>query len=170
MKDSSTEVTRGEVPELGCALPQAAAGRLAFMLAVLGSRIEELAEVTLPGLGLDGHDYTVLAILSADGPDTQHEIARLMNKAPGVVVAAVDQLEAKGLVERQRDPADRRRSRVTPTRTGIAALKKADGAGEQILADALPMLSSDELEMLRELLERGVGLPTAQAAAGSGAG
>lgn len=147
--------------DVGCPVPQAAADRLAYLLVALGSRLGELAEAPLAELGLDGHDYSVLAILAVDGPGSQHEIAKLMNKAPGVIVAAVDQLEAKGYVERQRDPADRRRSRVTPTAAGIDALTRADGVGVQLVAEALPGLDAAEVATLQALLQRGLGLTPA---------
>jgi DNA-binding MarR family transcriptional regulator len=159
MNDSTAESARVENPEpVHCTVPRAAAGRLAFLLAALGGRVEELAEEPLAELGLDGHDYSVLAILAVDGPGTQHELAGLMGKAPGVIVAAVDQLEAKGFVERQRDPADRRRSRVTPTPAGHRALAKADKLGEQLVSEALGGLSAAEIASVRELLQRGLGL------------
>ena len=127
-------------------------------MVALGANVEELAQAPLAELGLSGHDYTVLAILDVDGPGTQHEIARLMNKAPGVIVAAVDQLESKGFVERQRDPADRRRSRVTPTAAGRKVLARADKVGDQLVADILSRLNAGELIQVRGLLERGLGL------------
>lgn len=142
----------------GCEVPRAAADRLGFLLAALGGRVQELAEEPLGQLGIDGHDYSVLAILAVDGPGTQHEIARLMNKAPGVIVAAVDQLEAKGFVERQRDPADRRRSRVTPTASGHRALAQADLVGDKVVAEALAGLGPAEIDALHALLRRGLGL------------
>ena len=141
-----------------CEVPRAAASRLGFLLVALGSRLEVLAEERLAELGLDGYDYTLLAILSVDGPGTQAELAGLMGKAPGVIVAAVDQAEAKGFVERKRDPADRRRSRVTPTRTGLNALTRADKVADELVSQALAGLPAPELRSLHALLRRGLAL------------
>ncbi len=158
VNDSSTEVRPRHAGEQLCPVPRAVATRLGFLLAALGGNIEDQAQAPLAELGLDGHDYSVLAILAVDGPGTQHEIARLMNKAPGVIVAAVDQLESKGFVDRQRDPADRRRSRVTPTAAGHKVLAQADKVGERLVAESLSRLSAAEIETVRALLERGLGL------------
>ena len=141
-----------------CTVPRAAGDRLGFLLVCLGQRLDGLSEEPLAAVGLDGHDYAILAILTVDGPGSQGEIAALMNKAPGVIVAAVDQLEAKGLVERQRDPADRRRTRVTPTVAGAEALARADALGEQLIAEALPGLSAEEIATAHRLLRRGLGI------------
>jgi DNA-binding MarR family transcriptional regulator len=100
-----------------------------------------------------------------DGPGTQAELASLMGKAPGVIVAAIDQAEAKGLVERKRDPADRRRSRVTPTRKGLNALAKADKLADELVRQALGGLDRPGLDALGGLLRQGLGLdaPTPEA-------
>lgn len=164
MNDSPVEsavgpaTTERPVEDRVCTVPMAGAERLGFLLVAVGGRIEELAQQPLAELGLDGHDYSVLAILAVDGPGTQSDIAKLMNKAPGVIVAAVDQLESKGFVERQRDPADRRRSRVTPTKAGLKALAAADKVGDRLVADALGELSAAEVASLHALLKRGLGL------------
>jgi len=137
---------------------RAAADRLGFMLVALADHLEREAESPLADLGLDGHDYSVIAILAADGPGTQNDIARLMNRAPTVVVAAIDKLERKNFVTRQRDPADRRRSRVTLTAAGLAALSAADDLGCRLVTETFWRLSADELATLHDLLRRGLGL------------
>jgi DNA-binding MarR family transcriptional regulator len=75
-----------------------------------------------------------------------------------VIVAAVDQLESRGVVERQRDPADRRCARVTPTRAGLKALAAANKVGDRLVAGALGALSAAETGSLHALLKRGLGL------------
>jgi DNA-binding MarR family transcriptional regulator len=57
-------------------------------------------------------------VLATDQPESQQELARLMGKAPPIIVAAVDELEKKGLVARRRDTRDRRRSVVEMTDAG----------------------------------------------------
>ena len=128
------------------------------MLVALADYLELQGEEPLGDLGLEGHDYAVLAILAVDGPETQNDIARLMHRAPTVVVAAIDKLERKGFVARQRDPADRRRSRVTPTQAGLSALAAADRLGRQIVTDTFWRLSEAEIATLHDLLNRGLGL------------
>src|SRR5918997_1859126 len=99
-------------------IPRGATSRAALLLASAGDFLLQGADETLAASGLDGRAYSILSIIATDGPGTQQELARLLNKAPAIVVAAVDDLEARGFVERTRDPADRRRSRVTVTKTG----------------------------------------------------
>jgi DNA-binding MarR family transcriptional regulator len=98
----------------------------------------------------------VLAILTTDTPDTQQELARLLGKAPGIAVIAVDRLQAAGLVERHSDPADRRRSRVVATEAGRKALRKADLLSDDGLSWLLPGLDASQRDSLYGLLARGV--------------
>jgi DNA-binding MarR family transcriptional regulator len=77
----------------------------------------------------------VLAVLSADTPPSQQELADLCGLLPAQVVLAIDELERRGLVARQRSETDRRRSVVTLTAAGTEVLARADELGERLVAD-----------------------------------
>jgi DNA-binding MarR family transcriptional regulator len=151
-----TEITDAECGMARSPIPRSTRGRTGFSLAKVGAIILEMADEALAETGLDGRSYCVLATLAVDGPDSQHELAALMGIAPGVMVAELDQLEAVGLVERNRDPKDRRRTRVTLTTKGDAALAAADAIADTVTADLLSGLSRSELTQLGELLSRGL--------------
>jgi DNA-binding MarR family transcriptional regulator len=136
-------------------LPAGVASRPSLLLARIGTTLEAAADEWLAPSGLTGRDYAVLAILTADTPDTQLELARMLGKAPGIAVIAIDRLERAGLAERQRDPADRRRSRVAVTAEGRRALRKADRIAAEGLARLLPGLDAPERKLLYGLLARG---------------
>jgi len=77
-----------------------------------------------PRSGLTGASRAVLGHLAVSGPLTVGEAARHLDRAQSVVSEIVDQLEAKGLLERERDPADRRRVLVWLTPDGQHALRR----------------------------------------------
>src|SRR4051812_18290847 len=131
-------------------IPRGALGRAPLLLASAGTALLQSADVTLAESGLDGRGYSILSIISTDGPGTQQELARLLNKAPAIVVAAVDDLEARGLVERTRDPADRRRTRVTLTKAGERALERADRLAAEAFASLFSGLGDGDLAQLEE--------------------
>jgi DNA-binding MarR family transcriptional regulator len=137
-------------------IPRGAFGRAPLLLAGAGDLLLRGADETLAESGLDGRAYSILSIIDTDGPGTQQELARLLNKAPPIVVAAIDDLEARGLVTRTRDPADRRRSRVTMTDAGAAALGTADRLADAAFDELFRGLGADELTQLRDLLARGL--------------
>jgi MarR family transcriptional regulator, lower aerobic nicotinate degradation pathway regulator len=143
----------------GRRVPLADRGRTALLVSKLGAILGEIADEQLAPAGLDANDYSLLAVLADDVPGTQQEIADLLGKVPGAIVALIDDLEERALVTRERDPADRRRSRVVPTRKGRAALAKADRLAEDALAQVLPGLSPKELEAFSETLAKGLKLP-----------
>jgi DNA-binding MarR family transcriptional regulator len=142
-------------------IPRGHKNRSALMLASVGAVLSDLGDRELADVGVDGREYSVLAILQEDAPNSQLEIARLLNKAPAIVVTTIDDLERKGLVERTRDPADRRRSRVTMTAKGEEALAAADRFADMTVADLLSGLDEAELRQLHDLLGKGLrfGLP-----------
>jgi DNA-binding MarR family transcriptional regulator len=143
----------------GRRVPLADRGRTALLISKIGSILGELADEQLAPAGLDGNEYGILAVLDVDVPSTQQELADLVGKVPGAIVAAIDDLEERGLVARERDAADRRRSRVVLTRKGRAALAKADRLADDALAEVLPALSAKELEVLSATLAKGLNLP-----------
>ena len=137
-------------------IPRGAQGRGALLLTTAGDVLLRDADETLAASGLDARAYSILSIIETDGPGTQLELARLLNKAPAIIVAAVDDLEARGLVARTRDPADRRRSRVTVTEAGTAALATADRLADAAFDALFAGLTPEELRRLRDLLARGL--------------
>jgi DNA-binding MarR family transcriptional regulator len=74
--------------------------------------------------GLTGASRAVLTHLAMTGPLTVGEAARHLDRAQSVVSEIVDGLEAKGLLERERDPADGRRTLVWLTADGQEALRR----------------------------------------------
>jgi DNA-binding MarR family transcriptional regulator len=64
----------------------------------------------------------VLTHLSLAGPLTIGEAAQHLDRAQSVVSDIVSQLEGHGLLEREQDPADRRRTLVWLSPAGVARL------------------------------------------------
>jgi DNA-binding MarR family transcriptional regulator len=134
-------------------------GRGALLLSRIGAILGEVGDERLAPAGLTARDYQILAVLDVDGPGSQHELAELIGKVPGVVVGAIDELETRGLVARERDPSDRRRSRVVLTRKGRTTLAKADRLADEALAEVLPGLDEKQLKELSATLAKGLMLP-----------
>ena len=84
----------------------------------------------------------VLTHLAGSGPVTVGEAARHLDRAQSVVSDIVTQLEAHGLLEREPDPADRRRTLVWLTDAGRTRLR--DDA--DVLDRALVRQAMDQLD------------------------
>ncbi|RII17294.1 HTH-type transcriptional repressor NicR [Streptomyces sp. YIM 130001] len=106
--------------------------------------------------GLTGAQARVLGLLALE-PMPMRRIAAKLKCEPSNVTGIVDRLEARGLVERRPDPADRR--------VKLAAVTSAGGEAAGELRDGLDFaraplasLSRDERYVLRGLLQRMLGL------------
>jgi DNA-binding MarR family transcriptional regulator len=96
----------------------------------------------------------VLAVVERLQPVSQREISDQLGLDASDVVGVLDVLEAANMVQRRRDPNDRRRHAVVLTEAGetaahrFAALRAA--AEDRVLAD----LDPDERRLLVDLLNR----------------
>ncbi|MCX5127389.1 MarR family transcriptional regulator [Streptomyces sp. NBC_00347] len=109
--------------------------------------------------GLSGADarkwhYATLVALDEFGPASQAALSGRTDIHRSDLVAVINELAARELVERTPDPADRRRNVITLTTAGRRRLRKL----EQLLAAAqeelLSPLSAPEREQLVDLLGR----------------
>ena len=87
------------------------------------ARLAKQVEVALGPLDLSLPQYRVLALLG-DGSTASSVLARKLAVSPPTVTAVVDGLVARGLVERQADPEDRRRLTLLLTRDGKRAARR----------------------------------------------
>ncbi|CAM5391811.1 MarR family transcriptional regulator [Streptomyces xanthochromogenes] len=104
---------------------------------------------------LTGAQARVLGLLSLE-PMPMRRIAQKLKCEPSNVTGIVDRLEARGLVERRPDPADRRVKLAAPTPDGLStatALRDSLNFAREPLAE----LSADERRVLRDLLRRMLG-------------
>jgi DNA-binding MarR family transcriptional regulator len=102
--------------------------------------------------------YNVLRIVQKDGPVAPGEVARRLLVTAPVVTRLVSGLEKAGLVERHRDPSDRRAQNLVLTAAGrrkVSAMRRDLLAAAKELIEPLPegrraavAAALDELEVL----------------------
>jgi DNA-binding MarR family transcriptional regulator len=91
-----------------------------------------------PRSGLPGASRAVLEHLALAGPLTIGEAAAHMRRAQSVVSEIVTHLERDGLLERENDPGDRRRTLIWLTPDGHEVLRRdRDVLGIDLLARAI---------------------------------
>jgi MarR family transcriptional regulator, lower aerobic nicotinate degradation pathway regulator len=125
-----------------------------FLLKRLGFAAKERAMEAYDEVGLHPYHHAVLIALSEGPHDTQGAIADALGYDRGQLVGLLDELEERGLVERRRDPNDRRRHLVQITAEGTRKLRALRTLARQIEADFLSPLSKEERAELYSLLLR----------------
>ncbi len=108
----------------------------------------------LESLGLTTRMWGALNVLAAEGELTQHALGKCVGIDPSSMVSTIDELEAKGLVERRRHPNDRRAHALHLTTMGKQTLTRgrelARGAQEELLSP----LNDEERAQLHDMLLR----------------
>ena len=95
-----------------------------------------------------------LFVLEAVGPMSQKELSERLLLDPSDLVSLVDILERAGLVDRRRDPADRRRYALELTDRGRIAAQRLHQVSRTAQESVLEPLDEQERRSLAELLER----------------
>jgi DNA-binding MarR family transcriptional regulator len=101
-----------------------------------------------------GYHFRLLASLDEAGPASQAELGRRSGIHFSDVVAALNELAARGEVERAPDPADRRRNVITITAAGRRQLHRLEERLARVQEELLAPLSADERLDLVALLTR----------------
>jgi len=110
-----------------------------------------------------------LSVLRERGSLSQQALGEALSLDPSNVVGLLNELEERGLVARQRDPADRRRHIVSLSAAGVTELAASDTQLISIEDDVLAALSPAERAQLRDLLTRAAaGAVAAREALGQG--
>ena len=132
------------------------AERIGYLFAKLHQRwaAESVTALREAGVGLSGMHFGALSIIHAAGPMSQQTLGELIGKDRTTIVAVVDELEGEGLVERRRNPADRRAYALEVTRRGEDWLERARPVLVRTEDGLLAGLGDDEREMLVGLLRR----------------
>src|SRR6478736_4674899 len=118
--DAPHTVTHG--PANG--LPAELVASTTFLLKRLGFLAKERSMTGYDEEGLHPYHYAILLVLDEGSRETQGSIADALGYDRGALVGLLDELEEKGLVERKRDPDDRRRHLVRMTSDGKRELAR----------------------------------------------
>ena len=143
----------------GDATTEALASRLGYLLKHAQLRLAQESARALAPFGIDGRELAVLVVLAAQNPLSQLEAAGRLGVDRTTMVALVDALEQKGLVERRRSPQDRRRNTVQLTPVGQDCLRRAEQAREEMERRFLAPLAPADAEQLVRALRTLVAAP-----------
>jgi DNA-binding MarR family transcriptional regulator len=135
-------------------LPAELVASTSFLLKRLGFAAKDRTMAAYEETGLHPYHYGVMLVLDEGSRETQGSIADALGYDRGQLVGLLDELEEQGLVERKRDPNDRRRHIVRLTSDGKKALRRLRALAKQLEDDFLTPLSDDDRQALHSLLLR----------------
>jgi len=127
---------------------------VAFMLSSLGYAISRGFHEVLRPLELEPGEFALLRAVAASDGEAQHALAERLHISPSWMVAVVDELEKRGLLERRPHARDRRVRNLHLTAAGKKLLKQAERQAEQFDRVVAEQLGEADRERLLDLLDR----------------
>lgn len=135
-------------------LPRSLSVWTGYLLSRAGQKCRDYFDMLAAPLGIKGRHFSVLALLDELPGLAQIEISARLGIDRNTMVLLLNDLEARGLVERRRDPQDRRAHIVTLTAAGKDTLAAGTELARQTNDAVFAPLSPDERVQLRALLSR----------------
>ena len=127
---------------------------VAFLLAQVGAHAARVFSDKVAEIGLTPPDAGVLRKITSDSGISQQALAEHMGIVPSRMVALIDELESKGLVERQRSREDRRNYALELTEKGRATLGQLSRIATEHEDALCAALNPEERLQLRDLCRR----------------
>jgi DNA-binding MarR family transcriptional regulator len=140
--------------EDNCARPPKGRSGAAFLLAQVGAHAASKFAERLAELQLIPAHAGILRMLAATPAITQQALATALRTLPSRLVALIDELESKGLLERRAHESDRRRYALHVTEEGKSTLQAIGRVAREHQQSLLAALSEEDQAVLADLLQR----------------
>jgi DNA-binding MarR family transcriptional regulator len=148
----STTTPQARALSADARVPLELVASVSFLLKRLGYAAKERTMSAYAETGLHPYHYAVLLVLDEGSRETQGSIADALGYDRGQLVGLLDELEEQQLVERKRDPNDRRRHLVSLTAEGKKTLRRLRTLAARLDDDFLEPLTEAERATLHSLL------------------
>jgi DNA-binding MarR family transcriptional regulator len=127
---------------------------LSFLLSQLGFTASRRFHAALAPLGIDPRHFLLLRFVTREEGRSQQALGEMLHIPPSRMVALVDQLEQRGLLERRANPTDRRARALHVTPAGRELMGKAMEAAIAHENRVGVLLSASERRQLVALLQK----------------
>lgn len=146
-------------PETVAARPPAFGQAVGFLLSQLGYVVARHFRSAMSEVGLEPRQFALMRAIDANEGQSQNFLVDMLRIPASSMVALVDHLEVRGLVERRVHPSDRRARTLHVTGVGRTVLEKATALAmaleQRICAGLTP---EQRLELIERLQHVGVNL------------
>src|SRR5206468_7820566 len=103
-------------------------------------------------LGITGPQRLVLRVVGQFPGLSAGELAHIVRLHPSTITGILQRLVARGLLERQRDPADTRRARLRLKPRAVAYTRTTRGTVEHVVTQALDRVGGSNVRAARKVL------------------
>lgn len=126
---------------------------------VFGSTIRALHKATAlefdkSGLEISPEQYHLLKIIASKEDSIQAELAEIMHLDKSGIMRHIDQMEARGFVQRINDAHDRRKKYIVLTESGMQKLDNCKIALDKMANTILKDVSDAELLIFKQVLTK----------------
>jgi len=130
------------------------ADEVGFLLSQVGALISLGFKERLAQLDLVPAHAGILKVIDQSDGLSQQALGEQLGVFPSRLVSMLDELEARGLIERRDNPADRRSYSLFLTKAGIDSLREIERIGRENQDVVCAALDSSERGQLASLLAR----------------
>jgi DNA-binding MarR family transcriptional regulator len=141
-------------PKIEPPVPDRPPRSVGFLISQLGFFSSQRFTAALEPAGIAPREFLLLRFVAASEGQSQQALAERLGVPPSRMVALVDHLEEKGLLERRLHPEDRRIRALYLTEKGRETLARAAEIAVEYENRLCSELSEEEREQLIDLLQR----------------
>lgn len=135
---------------------------LGYRLTRTEIHIHKLFARRVAGFDLKPSEFSILVLLDSNPGIYLRQLGEALDISPSNLVAVVERLVQRGLIQRQPDPRDRRLQQLHLTDEGRALQGLAEGEVSRLEDDLEQLLSPTEQQHLFSALDKLTGLPPAR--------
>ncbi|PYP85525.1 MAG: hypothetical protein DMG65_20560 [Candidatus Angelobacter sp. Gp1-AA117] len=145
------------ISEVTVSVPPKMADETFFLFARAADRVLKATDRLLAPFEICHRHYSVLLLIADDEEWSQTRLAKTMGLQKTRMVALIDMLESKGLIQREPNANDRREYKVILTETGKRTVKEIRSSFNKQRPSYLRELSGAETQEINRLLGRTIG-------------
>ncbi|MEQ8585693.1 MAG: MarR family transcriptional regulator [Thalassobaculaceae bacterium] len=109
---------------------------------------------TFEEAGLTPTQWAALAMLAEEGSASQNALGRMTAMDPATIQGVIRRLEERGLITREPDPDDKRRTTLRLSDDGKTLVREVTALGARVTERTLEPLDAEERRAFLEMLAR----------------
>ena len=127
---------------------------IAFMTNKYNKEITDLFGQRLQEHSITRVQWTALFYIGKNEGITQRDLAKKLDSNESSIVRLVDRMEKENIVSREKDPADRRITKLFLTEEGMKKRDEILPIGDKFSKDCIKGISEEDLETFKEVLNK----------------